>query len=436
MFCSNCGCQIPDGSAFCPACGHRTGQAGPTVGSAPGTPRGTFGQILDAVDHAAGGSGHVDIRLANFFDAVFRRHSKGEADTLFACGSPATTPALANVSRVWPHPWLFSRVFLVLLIATLGLWMLSSFFGNPNGYPGLIFVSSLLAPFTVVIFFFETNVPRNLGIARVIEIFFVGGVLSLLCIYPLGAIFPESGTGGLGPALTTGVIEELAKVIVTALFVRRIGGRNFILTGMLVGAAVGAGFDAFETAGYVFSSYTAANQVSLLRDLQGAGVSASAVIQSLSDGIPYRYPQDFQALMDQVLGRMPTGFCTHVTWAAVTGGALGLASNGQRLELSQLSSARFWGFLLVSIVLHGLWDAYVPVLDDYALFGFTLGQILYALIIWVVVFVLLHRGVAQMNQLAAEAQAMMRAYAQAQAQARAAQAQAQALGQPSVSRGH
>lgn len=97
MYCSNCGKEMPDGSAFCPSCGFQVGQttSRPTdqgvkrVAHAVG---GFVNQAADALNEMTGGSGHVELKFRNLFDSVFKKHSRDEAEELFACGTPSTTP--------------------------------------------------------------------------------------------------------------------------------------------------------------------------------------------------------------------------------------------------------------------------------------------------------------------------------------------------------
>lgn len=51
--------------------------------------------------------------------------------------------------------------------------------------------------------------------------------------------------------LLIGLVEELAKAVIVAVFLFKIKKSNYILDGLLIGSAVGAGFAAFETAGYI-----------------------------------------------------------------------------------------------------------------------------------------------------------------------------------------
>lgn len=325
MFCMNCGMQIPDGSKFCPHCGSHTdvvptAQPG-VVGAASTSDAATAvknaareatrsagnaaSKVVDKINELAGGSDHVELKFGNFFDAIFKKHQKGEADELFICGTPSTTPSLAHVTREWPHPWVYSRVFLILLISLVGLYVLTAVFDNPIGYPGLMFVGALFAPFTVIMFFFETNISRNMSFVRVIEVFFIGGVFSILCIYPLGALLPGGDTVDVVPSLITGITEEVAKALLVAFFLSRFGGRHYVLTGLLIGAAVGAGFAVFETAGYIFVGFASSGT----EGMTGTLVSRALVAAG-----------------------------GHVAWAAAEGGALALCDDGAGFKLEHLWS--------------------------------------------------------------------------------------------------
>lgn len=380
MFCVNCGCSVGEGSVYCQNCGARVFSSAPSCSSVAGkvwkAVCGVLNKVADGLNVMAGGSGHVELNFVPFFDSVLKRHERGEASRLLSGGTPETTPSLANVSSAWPHPWVYSRVFAILCMSFIALWVFSSVYANPCGYPGFMFVGALMVPLSVVIFFFETNVARNLSLARVMEIFFVGGVLSLLCVYPLHALFSGAGTGSIVPAMITGLVEELAKVLVIALFFRCIEGRHCVLTGLLIGSAVGAGFAMLETAGNMFAC------------LGGHGVM-----------------QGFDGMAMTAVLRSCLAPGGHVAWAAVEGGALALCNEGDGFEPGQLVSIRFLPFLAIAVVLHGVWEAApVPVLDWVALPFFVSAKYVLLIVgVWVVIYVLLHRGLEQVDELSRRA---------------------------------
>jgi RsiW-degrading membrane proteinase PrsW (M82 family) len=73
-----------------------------------------------------------------------------------------------------------------------------------------------------------------------------GGVLSLVVsLYG----YDISGLFNFSNAVTAGISEEAGKLLAVILIVRY-QNKPYILNGCLAGAAVGAGFAAFESAGY------------------------------------------------------------------------------------------------------------------------------------------------------------------------------------------
>lgn len=372
MFCVNCGNQMPDGSVFCDQCGISfNGMA------VQGMQYQDQAQSLNVVDTVtskinkmAGGHGAVKLRFRDFFDAVFTRHTHEEAEDIFICGTAKTTPPIGEVSADWPHPWLYSRVFLVLLLSTLGCFFIFDLFENEKAIPGLIFVGCMVVPISVLVFFFETNAPRDISIVEVVKIFFVGGVASILLVHPLLVIFPGSGVGDFVPAMLTGFIEELAKLLITAFFLSRMPQRNYILGGLLIGGAVGAGFAVFESAGYAFDR--------LLETYY------------LSD------------MTDNIIVRGILAIGGHVAWAAVEGAAMALCEKNGKFEINVLTDPRFLFFTGAMILLHGVWDTTVPYLE-YVNWGFlgTPKHVLLIIIVWVFICVLLNRGLEQVNDLAA-----------------------------------
>ena len=407
MFCMNCGKEVPEGSAFCPACGTRVGevpkaQQHGAKGAAQTASR-LVGRAADTINEMTGGTGHVDLRVRNLVDAVFKKHDRGEADELFACGTPATTPALKDVSSEWPHPWLYSRVFLVLLAAFVGMYFIFYFTANTNVLPGLMFLGALMVPFAVVVLLFETNALRNISLPRVIEMFFAGGVLSLVVTIFLFGVVPGTGTGDLVPSVLTGVVEELGKAAAVAYLLSKTKGRNFILSGILIGAAVGAGFAVFETAGYIFNSFMT-YVMAIMQYVVNQGISAD-ISEVIQYGMTAGYQVGFDGMMDTLVARAVLAIGGHVAWAAVEGGALALCDEGKGFSTRHLTDARFLFYLVACIVLHGIWDMTIVQLDVTLAVIPIIGSPKYLLLIvgvWVLLLVLLNRGFAQVNTLAAE----------------------------------
>ena len=369
MFCEHCGTALPEGARFCGTCGCVVDSAdsGPTdkKGSRVGN---VIGSAADKLYEATGGVGHMDLRFRDFFVEIPKKHSRKESDELFICGTSSTTPTITEVSAVWPKPWIWSRVLLLFVAVTFGFIVIWEGFGNPYALPSIIFIGSLAVPLSVLVFFFETNAPRNITIIDTVKMFFVGGVLSLLVALPLFDVFPAEA-GSFVPSLFVGLVEEMAKIVVIALFMFAHKGKNYILNGLLIGAAVGAGFAAFESAGYAFYC--------LIDD-------------------------SYSLSMEVIVGRAVLAIGGHVAWAAAEGAALALCEHEGGFKASQLFNPKFVIVAVLCIALHGIWDTSMGLIDVPIVSLVSVKSVLLIIAIWVVLAVMLKRGLDQVNDLASD----------------------------------
>lgn len=414
-FCPNCGCKVQPGAKFCPSCGQSLAAMPNSQSSASGQKhQGAAARIAggfaDQVNTLAGGEGHVELKFRDFFSSVTKRHTTDEMERVFECGGPDNTPAVKDIVAEWPHPWVWSRVLVLLGVVFAIFAILFYFFTNPNVLPGFMFVGALFVPASVVVFFFEANAPRNVSLVRVFEMFFLGGASSLAVTLVLDLIVP-GGAGDLGPSMLTGFVEEVSKFLLVAFFMSRTRTRNYVLTGLLIGSCVGAGFDVFETAGYAMQQFTSNNYQLVISGLehyiQQDGLGALSVSEDqLGSLINIAVMQSaYQSAVGSLIQRAPTALGGHVVWAAIEGGALGLCEDESGFKWGELGQARFLAFAIMCIVFHGLWDAYIPVLDDISIFYLNLKEILLIIFPWIVVNVLMQRGLAQINELSKKASA-------------------------------
>ncbi|WP_353989954.1 PrsW family glutamic-type intramembrane protease [Pediococcus argentinicus] len=310
-------------------------------------------QALHEVDEWTGSSDYFKINLKNNFAQVFKRHSKKESDEVFIAGTTDTTPALSDISENEAQPWLFARVFLVLFGAFIGLLALYLLFRSDKAVPGLIFIGSLMVPFSLLVFFFEMNAFKNISIFSVTQIFLIGGVLSLLMTMVLYGLIPVKTNMDFSSALSIGLIEETAKLIIVAYFIWRLNA-NFILNGLLIGAAIGAGFAVFETSGY-------------------AGIY----------GISTLFERSWESLG------------THTLWSAISGASIVLAKEWRApIIKGTLAKPRFYLFFGTAVLLHTCWDWNMPIIGHYYAQYWIL-----IFIAWLVVLVLIHAGVREIKML-------------------------------------
>ena len=303
---------------------------------------------------------------------MFKKHTQKEADELFICGTSLTTPDVKDISKEWPKPWLFSRIFIYLMIASVLLAFLVFNMGNYLAVPGLMFVSSMIGPATVAVFFFETNSPRNISIFYTIKVFIIGGLMSLIVTLAIGNYVYQNVN--LIGAFGIGFVEELGKAIVAAVFINRINAddkKYYILNGLLIGSAVGAGFAVFETAGYVFATFLNSMQVDI-----GWFSYSLDIEQSMVD------------MMAIIILRGITSIGTHAVWAAISGAALCVASAKEPIAIKSFTSAPFIGAFIVPITLHALWDWQ---------FGGIMKYLILCILPWFVAFLYINRGIKEIN---------------------------------------
>ena len=204
---------------------------------------------------------------------------------------------------------------LALWIVSLVVTLLTA---NANLVPTLILLGSFLVPVTFVAWAFERWRDEHVTAELIVSAFTLGGVLGVL-----GASVLETYLLDPSPLLFLGVglIEEAAKAGALIFIARRLTRRH-ARDGFILGAAVGFGFAAFETAGYAF------NAVLTMR-----GLSLSALVQTeLTRGV-----------------LTPFG---HGLWTAIIGGVLFHQARGGRFRYTLPVVLTY---LWVSVV-HALWD--------------------------------------------------------------------------------
>lgn len=300
-----------------------------------------------------------DFSFKKMFAEVFRKHSPEEAEEHFAIGTRATTPPLLEVQTHWPNPWAFFRIISLSILLTLAFYWAIARFQNPFLIPGWIFVGCFGIPFAVLVFFIETNVLRNVSLYRVWGLLLLGGVLSLvisLSLFDLSQI-----DEWLGP-MSAGLIEEAGKLAAVVLFTSRWRTFPWTLNGIVFGAAVGTGFSAFETAGYVFSSL-------------GTGESFGAEIT-----------MTLRAIFSPM---------THTIWTAAAAGALWRVRGGKGLSFETFFDWRFLRVFLLVVALHALWNSPLTVPFVGGMPGYVLFRAILGLVGWVIILSLVQAGIRE-----------------------------------------
>lgn len=344
--------------------------------------------------------------LFDFLSDVFRRHSREDVEHLLCAGTLLATPPLRYVSASWPRPWFFTRMILFCLVLYLGFsWALATY-QNENLVPGLIFVGNFGIPFCLFMLFFELNVRRDVALYTGIKAMIWGGLLALIFSLFLFCALPMDSM-----AWVAGIVEEPAKLIAVVLVAGSTGRNGRILTGLLLGAAVGAGFAAFESAGYTYRSIMSSFGFHVAMDAAREGLSAAGVnLRLINPDILAQHYAELSFKRFGILDFDPTGvmelralsaFATHVVWSAIMAGAYwrtcdirvhwGLRSPEQKdIDWGAFVDIRFLRVAIIPVVLHVLWNS--------NLFGFLSSGasiVLFASVAWLVVLILVAHGLRQ-----------------------------------------
>ncbi|MDD5871612.1 MAG: PrsW family intramembrane metalloprotease [Bacteroidales bacterium] len=384
-YCMYCGAKLSPGDSYCSVCGAKiedglTPPPAPMSASIPPTPtdaaqtppppppfacRNIYSapeshkSFVESFSEYFGNS-TVNFRLKDLFADVFKRHSLSDAEDIFICGTRYTTPPLYAVRFSWPRPWLYSRVLLIMTIAFVMLMLCLVMFDSSNAIPGVIVVGSFAMPLTTMMLFLELNAYRDVSVYKIIVTFLVGGCASLLATMIL-YMFITPGMDFVG-AIIIGVVEEIGKLIIVYYTISRLRTCH-ILTGLLIGSAVGAGFAAFESAGYAFN---------FLLDDEGG-------LYTMFDVIVLR-------------GILAPG--GHVAWAAITGAAIVMAKGNRRLNTDILTSGKFLKLFAIPVVLHSIWDMPIGIGEDILLIPTLL-----TVAVWAVLIALINVGLTEVRNI-------------------------------------
>ena len=293
------------------------------------------------------------VKFRILYGDIFKRHSTAEAEGHFILGAPTTTPDIDKTPAELPRPWLFARVLALSLLSFIAFSAGAFIFQNAIFIPGLILFGSIITPVSLLIFFWEINILQNISIYKLTLLMIKGSIVSLLCAVALYAIL-----GGNSSPLLIGFVEETAKVLTFLLLVDH-RPYKFLLNGMLIGAAIGTGFAAFESSGYI-------------------------LITALQYGIPTMLSTIFwRALFT------PGG---HIAWAALTGSMLILVKGERVFRVRMLLDPRFLGMFALVIALHALWDTEALQL---AVLNIPVMPVALTVISWVILFWMMKLGFNQ-----------------------------------------
>lgn len=345
MVCPECGCEVKQSDSACPECGYPLQKKNPQS------------IINENLDKITGAKSENYVTFKDLFKHTFDKHTDEELDEVFICGGEKTTPDVKDIDPRKANAWVYFKILMFFLIAYIPVRIGFISYGNANFLPAMIMLAAFAVPVTILIFFYEINIFRNIPFYKVMKYFILGGALSLILTILFCSLDINTDISTFIGAMMVGLVEEVAKAAIVAFFLFKSKKSNYILNGLLVGAAIGAGFAAFETAGYI------------LRYGLNGGLSTMLGVIKL---------RGFLA---------PGG---HVAWAAIEGAALMYVKGFEKLDRKHLNDKRFLLICLIPVVLHGIWD--MPINLPYYLL-----QIILTVLAWLVIIYFINLGLKQVD---------------------------------------
>lgn len=346
--CPECGNKVKEEDINCPKCGY------------PLRKKNTTSVITENLDKITGAKSKNYVTFKDLFKNTFSKHTEDELDEVFVCGTKATTPDIKDLNPKKASAWVYFKILIFFLIAYIPTYIGYIYYGNSNFLPNMIIIAAFAVPVAVLIFFFEINLFRNIPFHKVLKYFIIGGGASLLvAILYFSIPYLEQKTAVLDfeGAFFVSLIEETAKVVIVSFFLFRNRKCKYILNGLLVGAAVGAGFGAFETAGYI---------------------------------LRYGIQNGLESMMYVMKMRALLAPGMHVAWATIEGAALMYVKGFEKLDKKHLNDKRFLLVCLIPVVLHWAWD--LPINAPFELF--RIGLIVVA---WIVIIYFINLGLKQID---------------------------------------
>lgn len=268
------------------------------------------------------------ISWADIFSDVWKKHRKDQRTALLTKGMGSHIPAPNRMLSDWQKPWLFARVLVAGLVLSVLIGISCVIFPGYGMLLMLCLLPAFVVPLSVMLFYWEMNIPGNISIYEALLLTLLGGCLSLTVTGIMRTVFP----GISEIAFLAGPLpEELAKCLIVIIFLCR-KKYNYGLQGILIGGAVGVGFSAMESAGYALQIFDIG-----IQNAMGTNI----IIRSMADILVRR-------------GVLAIG--GHVVWAALYGGALALIKGKGKMSPKCFANSLFWLTFSAAFLLHTAWN--------------------------------------------------------------------------------
>ena len=271
------------------------------------------------------------ITWKDIFSECRKKHSKKELEYALQAGTSFNTATESDMLAKWQKPWMFYPLLkggVVLWVFIYLLYFIILAISGPSNslHNMTIIIPPMIMPMIILFFLWELNIPKNISVYELLAYFLIGGFLTFGVTSIMLAIIPSGP--GIFSASYAAFREEPAKLIPAVIFmIYFMNGRKkklYGITGLVIGAAVGAGFGIFESISYAFNS-------------SGSGIQGIVINQVMR-------------------GVFSLG--GHILYAAPYSAALALAVRKKgKLTWSCFADRDFLITFISAVVLHFIWNA-------------------------------------------------------------------------------
>lgn len=201
---------------------------------------------------------HSTITWKDVFSESFVKHNKADVEYALQTGTLARQVPESHMLDTWNRPWLWwpaAKGGIGLIVLLYGVYFalvnavggISMSFGNM-----MMIIPPLIIPMVIMIFMWELNIPQNISIMDLMAFFIVGAVANFALNSLMFLVIPN------GPASYAALREEPAKMaasLLILLYIEKVQKKKIYgLTGLVVGAAVGAAFSGIESVSYAINN--------------------------------------------------------------------------------------------------------------------------------------------------------------------------------------
>lgn len=257
------------------------------------------------------------------FKNVFKKRTREECETTLTQGmfKNKMNHSVIGIEA----PWLYMRLFFFMLLCS-GIALVLALIGSPMPF---VIIGGLFSVMPLMMFLFESNFARNMSIVDVGKMFMIGGLCSVGITFVTSFIYPSNDV--VSSVVLAPLFEEIFKAALVVIFVAKMKPTN-MLTGLLIGFSVGAGFSFFENMHYAFN-------IAIQGALEGDIFIAKA-----------------GPIINIIMRTTDDLFMGHHYWTAIFGGIYVLFKKKADFDVKELFQWRVMLALLFSMCLHAMWN--------------------------------------------------------------------------------